>query len=129
MIAAASAPSTRSPGERRGLTAWRCASCERTSFPRRDRCPWCWSEQGAEVALPDEGEVHSFTTIHVGRPGTPTPYTVAYVDVGPVRLFARLEGEPRVGARGRIRTVAAADAPPESTPLVFDVIEEPPEDG
>lgn len=91
--------------------AWRCSSCGRTSFPPRARCPWCWGEDGAEVELPAEGEVHSFTTVHVGRPGTPVPYTVAYVDVGGVRLFARLEGEPRIGARGRVHALAPGGEP------------------
>jgi uncharacterized OB-fold protein len=94
------------------LIAWRCSSCGRTSFPPRSRCSYCWSEDGAEVELPAEGEVHSFTTIHVGRPGTTVPYTVAYVDVDGVRLFARLEGESRIGARGRVHALAPAGEPP-----------------
>lgn len=92
--------------------AWRCSACGRTSFPPRSRCSYCWSEDGAEVELPAEGEVHSFTTIHVGRPGTPVPYMVAYVDVDGVRLFARLEGEPRIGARGRVHALAPTGEPP-----------------
>lgn len=103
------------------MVAWRCGTCDRTSFPRRDRCPWCWSEDGTEVALPEEGELHSFTTIHVGRPGVPVPYTVAYVDVGTVRLFARVQGEPRIGARGRLRPTVGPDDPPLSPSLVVDV--------
>jgi uncharacterized OB-fold protein len=86
------------------INAWRCAACGRTSYPPRRRCPSCWSVEGLLAALPTVGKVHSYTTVHVGRPGTEVPYTVAYVDTGGVRLFARLEGEPRVGARGRIRT-------------------------
>jgi uncharacterized OB-fold protein len=124
---AGSNPSPGAAGEQ--LLAWRCGECGRTSYPRRERCPFCWSEEGAELALPTEGEVHSFTTIHVGRSGTPVPYTVAYVDVGDVRLFARLTGEPRVGARGRIRVVAAPDDPPESSSLVVEVLEEAERDG
>lgn len=124
MSAGASAHASQPPGERPLLLAWRCGACDRTSFPPRNRCPWCWSEDGGVVVLPMEGEVHSFTTIHVGRPGTTVPYTVAYVDVGPVRLFARVEGEPRIEARGRIRSVGPSGEPPESAPLVVEILDE-----
>lgn len=92
--------------------AWACASCGRTSFPARGRCPSCWSVEGRETPVPRQGEIHSFTTVHVGPPDTDLPYTVAYVDAGPVRLFARVQGEPRVGARVRIVPVEAGDASP-----------------
>jgi uncharacterized OB-fold protein len=111
------------------LLAWRCADCGRTSYPVRSRCPACWSESGAEVALPAEGEVHSHTTVHVDRPGMPAPYTLAYVDVGDVRLFARVTGQPRVGARARVRLASGPNDLPESTSIVVEVLEEAGVDG
>jgi uncharacterized protein len=110
--------------------AWRCAACGRTSFPPRGRCPSCWSEEGDATELPAEGEVHSFTTVHVARPGMEAPYTVGYVDAGPVRLFARLRGEPHVGARGRIRveTGSGGDGP-RAAEFVLDLADGAATDG
>jgi uncharacterized OB-fold protein len=94
---------------------WKCAACGLTSYPDRGRCPECWSEEGATEALPTEGEIHTFTTVYVGPPGTDLPYTVGYVDLGPVRVFARLLGEPQVGGRARLQRVEPRGWPRPAT--------------
>lgn len=103
------------------LLGWRCAGCGVTSFPDRGRCPQCWSEEGTREALPTEGQVHTFTTVHVGPPGSELPYTVGYVDLGPVRVFARLLGEPDVGSRARLERIEPRGRFPRPATFVFAV--------
>jgi uncharacterized OB-fold protein len=62
----------------------RCASCEVTSFPPRERCPGCGAAQ-EWVALPERGRLHAFTTQEGGlRFRAPT--VLALAEVGEVVL-------------------------------------------
>lgn len=75
----------------------RCGGCQRTFFPPRHLCPFCWSENTLWVESAGQGSVYSFTVIH--RPPAPEfsgqgPYVVALVDLaeGP-RVMANIRGE------------------------------------
>ena len=74
----------------------RCAQCERISFPPRNLCRGCWSQELAWVDLAPQGTLYSFTRVHVA-PGafrSDTPYAIGIIDLqhGP-RLMCRLVGE------------------------------------
>lgn len=78
-----------------GIDVWRCETCGRRSFPRRELCPFC------------AGRV--FSAEHVDR-GTATEVTghrgvaVACVRVNDdVRVLARAEGNVRPGSEVALR--------------------------
>jgi uncharacterized protein len=81
------------------LVGARCEACGTHTFPAQSACPRCGAGT-AEVALPRSGRLWSWT-VQRTRPKSPyrgpdefTPFAVGYVDVGPVRVEARLERSP-----------------------------------
>jgi uncharacterized OB-fold protein len=93
--------------ERRGLVAFvdggahlvgvRCTACSTHAFPPQLACPRCGAPTDS-VTLPDRGELWSWTIQHI-QPKPPyrgpepfEPFAVGYVDLGPVRVEARLAG-------------------------------------
>jgi uncharacterized OB-fold protein len=110
-------PVTVADGEVR-LVGARCDSCTTHAFPLQANCPRCGRSMSA-IHLPAIGTVWSWTVQRV-RPKPPfegpdefEPFAVGYVDVGPVRVEARLEGKPvgewRIGDTVRL-VAGAADA-------------------
>jgi len=78
------------------LRGGRCGACRTTTFPHQSSCPRCGGVDMSEVALPRTGHIWSFTVQHF-EPKAPyrgrqpfEPYGVAYVDLGPVIVEARL---------------------------------------
>lgn len=77
------------------LISTRCTQCARISFPARNLCRSCWSQELAWIDLAPQGTLYSFTRVHVA-PGAfrnDTPYAIGIVDLhnGP-RLMCRLIG-------------------------------------
>lgn len=72
------------------LTASRCATCGRTTFPPRADCADCLGDRFELVPIEGRGRVVTFTRIHAAPAGFEAfaPYTVGVVD---------LSGEPSVG--------------------------------
>jgi uncharacterized OB-fold protein len=64
------------------------------SLPPQRICPECGSRELTQEALPEEGEVETFTVIHATTPSfaEDTPYVVAVVDLGPVGLTGQVRG-------------------------------------
>ena len=79
------------------LRGSRCRDCEATVFPALGSCPVCTGVDVAEIALPTEGSVWSWTTQHFA-PKAPyrtdefTPFSIGYVDLGPVIVEGWLLG-------------------------------------
>ncbi|SEV99531.1 Zn-ribbon domain-containing OB-fold protein [Natrinema salifodinae] len=67
---------------------------EHGSLPPRRVCPDCGSTELDEIALPDTGEVRTFTITHVPTPAfeEDAPYATAIVDFGPVRVTGQIVG-------------------------------------
>ncbi|MFB6112241.1 MAG: Zn-ribbon domain-containing OB-fold protein [Halobacteriaceae archaeon] len=65
-------------------------------LPPRQVCPRCGSQGLTETSLPPTGEVVARTTVHVAAPQfvDDTPYVVAIVDTGAVRLTGQVRGVP-----------------------------------
>jgi uncharacterized OB-fold protein len=83
-------------GERRLLGA-RCTACATHAFPVQGACPRCGNATEA-AALPTRGRVWSWTVQRIApKPpfvyaGEYEPFTVAYVDLGVVKVEGRLVG-------------------------------------
>ncbi|WP_058981350.1 Zn-ribbon domain-containing OB-fold protein [Halobacterium sp. CBA1132] len=62
------------------------------SLPPRRVCPECGSADLDETALPETGEVATYTKVHVPAPSfaDDAPYVTAVVDFGPVRLTGQV---------------------------------------
>jgi uncharacterized OB-fold protein len=79
------------------LRGSRCRDCEATVFPAMGSCPVCTGVEVAEVALPTEGTVWSWTTQHFA-PKAPyrtdefAPFSIGYVDLGAVIVEGWLLG-------------------------------------
>ncbi len=76
-----------------------CAACATQTFPAQSGCPRCGSNDVAEVALPSEGSVWTWT-VQRFAPKPPyqgaspyEPFALAYIDLGPVKVESRLRGK------------------------------------
>jgi len=88
-----------------------CDSCGSSWFPKRGVCPKCFSGNLVEKPLSEEGEIYSFTRLHVTSKRFKPPLVIAYVDFPEdVRVCGQVEGEPvEIGSKveivfGQIRT-------------------------
>lgn len=83
-------------GERR-LVGARCAACGTHTFPVQAGCPRCGADT-EPAALPTRGTVWSWTVQRIAPKapfvvaGDYEPFTVAYVDLGPLKVEGRLSG-------------------------------------
>lgn len=99
------------------LTTTQCVKCEVVHFPPRiGFCPACASGEDARwIELPSEGRVVGFSIQEAGVPlGFQPPLIFAVVEVGPVRLFTTLIGEPssvEIGSTVRLQPSRIADNP------------------
>jgi uncharacterized protein len=64
------------------------------SLPPRRLCPDCGETDLEEVALPDSGEIETFTVTHIPTPAfeDDAPYATAIARFGPVRLTGQVVG-------------------------------------
>src|SRR3989344_2791350 len=70
---------------RYGVTGSECKSCGALSMPLRAVCE-CGASESKPFAFSGNGEIVSYTTIHVGPAGFSGPYNIALIrlDEGPV---------------------------------------------
>lgn len=64
------------------LRAHQCTSCGARYFDRRNACASCSGTSFADVDLPTEGELRSFTIVTFASPGVPVPFVAGVVDLG-----------------------------------------------
>ncbi|MBI4337719.1 MAG: OB-fold domain-containing protein [Chloroflexi bacterium] len=70
------------PGEKPSLMGSRCGQCRQAFVGKRVACPKCGSlEAPGEIRLSDQGKIWTFTVVYQSRPGVPTPYVAAIVDL------------------------------------------------
>ncbi|MDZ7702293.1 MAG: Zn-ribbon domain-containing OB-fold protein [Halobacteriales archaeon] len=77
------------------LTTTRCADCDAVHFPPRIVCPECLGDDLEYVGLPERGELFAFSEVRAGAPlgmEDDVPFTIGIVDLGEVRLSARIDG-------------------------------------
>jgi 3-oxo-4,17-pregnadiene-20-carboxyl-CoA hydratase alpha subunit len=104
------------------VSVQRCRSCGALAVPPKAYCPGCRGTTWERQPLTGDGEVASFTVIHVppGSLAAQGPYAIAIVRMAEgVSLLGRLDGLPvealRIGLA--VRLVAPAD--PAATPPVI----------
>jgi len=74
----------------------RCSACSTSVWPSRAVCAACGSAELAEEAFQRDGQLVTYTTVHVARPGLAVPYTLGQVrldDGGPL-VFGQVVGLP-----------------------------------
>jgi uncharacterized protein len=80
------------------LIGSRCADCATDTFPVQASCPRCGSESVEPLVLPAAGAIWTWTVQRFApkppfrMPASFTPFAVAYIDLGTVRVEARLAG-------------------------------------
>jgi uncharacterized OB-fold protein len=78
------------------LSTTQCEDCGELHFPPRILCPACHGEALSYVDLPEAGELFAFSTVRAGAPlgmEDDVPFVVGVVDLGDVKLSARIDGE------------------------------------
>ncbi len=81
------------------LVGSRCGECTTDTFPAQASCPRCSSQAVGPVTLPTTGTVWTWTVQRFApkapfrAPRVFTPFALAYVDLGTVRVEARLAGK------------------------------------
>ncbi len=89
------------------LLSQKCTDCGYTTGAPKAACPRCGSRNLEAIELPQEGEVHSETTIQVPPEGFDRGYQVVIVDLGGARVAGRVDdpgveiGDDVVLAEGR----------------------------
>ncbi|OVE85169.1 Zn-ribbon domain-containing OB-fold protein [Natronolimnobius baerhuensis] len=77
------------------LTTTECRDCEAIHYPPRIVCPECTGDNLEYVDLPHEGELFTFSEVRGGLPmglsEHDVPFVVGVVDLGPVKLSARID--------------------------------------
>jgi uncharacterized OB-fold protein len=92
------------------LVANQCVSCGARYFDRRNACAHCFGTKFTAVAVPTEGEVHSFTIVAVAAPGVKVPFVAAVVDCGGTSVRANIVNCPadpehvKLGMKVRLAT-------------------------
>ncbi|OFT57307.1 hypothetical protein HMPREF3151_07855 [Corynebacterium sp. HMSC05H05] len=74
-----------------------CTQCERWQWPPHDRCFQCQGSDFEWHQMPTSGEVYSFSVMY--RAFDPyhqdkLPYGIVIVQLGPVHVTGRFEGDP-----------------------------------
>lgn len=86
------------------LLGGRCAACGVVTFPAQGSCPRCTAEQMQATELPRRGTLWTWTVQRFPPKSPPyarveteesfEPYALGYIDLGDVRVEARLTGLP-----------------------------------
>jgi uncharacterized OB-fold protein len=85
-----------------------CNGCGWMAFPQPKICANCWSEDIQTTLLSRTGQLYSYSTVHRGREGWDTPYTIGVVDFE--------DGKIRIS--GLINVAVGADIALDSTVTV-----------
>lgn len=111
------------------LRGSQCRSCGVTTFPVAAGCPQCTGQDLAEVALPEQGHLWSWTAQRF-EPKTPyrglddfAPYGVGYVNLGSVIVESRLLGDAlagyTIGSTMQLRVVPAFEDEDGTTVMTY----------
>jgi len=76
------------------LVGHTCADCGKKSFPPTELCPYCGSDNVANVFLSNEATVLAATTTRAPVPPYKPPFTLAIIDIDDeIRTIGRIEKE------------------------------------
>jgi uncharacterized OB-fold protein len=115
------------------LIGSRCADCTTDTFPVQASCPRCGSEAVNPVVLPAAGTIWTWTVQRFApkppfrAPTSFAPFAVAYVDLGTVRVEARLAGRSaddwKIGDPVRLAVGPLSDADPDWQAYWFEPLQ------
>lgn len=77
-------------GETPHLVAQECTACGARFFDRRNACAACFATDFAEVGVPNEGTLHTYTIVSFAAPGIPVPFVAGVVDCGGTSVRANI---------------------------------------
>lgn len=91
------------------------------SFPPRRVCPHCGGDL-REEALPETGEIASYTVVHVPTPAftDEAPYATAVVDLGPVNLTGVVRGTGIEDVETGMAVTVGVEEAEEGRSVVFE---------
>lgn len=118
-------------GDRPHLVAHECRACGARFFDRRNACASCFADSFAEVEVPTEGELRTFTIVAYAAPGIPVPFVAGVVDCGGTSVRGNVINTPadpehvRTGMKVRLATyvVGADDEGTEAIGFGFEPVE------
>lgn len=107
------------------LVGSECTSCATTTFPVQPDCPRCARRTMADVELPADGVLWTWT-VQAFEPKAPyvapadgfQPYPVGYVDLGRVMVEARLDADPADLSVGATMRLVPFDVPTSQDTLL-----------
>lgn len=83
-------------GQLPSLLGNRCSVCDKSYFPRRALCPYCFDKGRMEdITLDRRGIIYACTVVFIPSPvGIKAPYAYGYVDIpaNQVRVYALFTG-------------------------------------
>lgn len=92
------------------LVGGRCGDCGYQSFPRAPVCSVCMSEAIAAHAMPRQGTLYAFSTVHVAAKKWRKPVRIGYVDLeNGARVFTHLDGDLAIGDRVEVHIGIVGD--------------------
>jgi uncharacterized protein len=114
------------------LLASHCSQCSTDTFPVSPSCPCCGGDALTPIALATRGFVWTWT-VQRFQPKPPfrangqfEPFAVGYVDLGTIRIEARLAGKPvdawQIGDRVQL-VVGALDPQSDWQAFWFEAVE------
>lgn len=74
-----------------------CNECDNVTFPQREFCPSCLSDDVERTELSRRGSLATYTAVNTGQEGFETPYAFGFVELPEgVRLYSLLaDWEPK----------------------------------
>ena len=76
------------------LLANECRKCGERFLDRRTACASCFEEEFIKVELPADGEIHTFSIVHVAAPGVDVPFVPAVVRIDGTLIPANIINTP-----------------------------------
>lgn len=90
------------------MTGYECSNCKYESITATVFCPRCGNKGLTEINVPTEGEVYSYTTVHIAPPefADLAPYQVVLVQLTKhLRVTAFLQGKVQIGDIVRLKEI------------------------
>jgi len=77
------------------LKGSRCTKCGKVTFPQKDFCPDCLSDEMESILLSNEASLYTYTVVHIGVKGFKTPYVLGWVTFPEgIRITSQIDCKP-----------------------------------
>ena len=99
------------------LRGQRCPACGHETAAPKAACARCGSRELETISLPTEGVVYTESTVAVAPEGFDAPYRVAVIDLGEVRILARLADDCEADIGDEVSLLGTVEERTEPAPL------------